>query len=95
MGARLLQGLEELGQRHELVSNVRGRGLLSAFTLPSRQVRDDLRQACWDLGLATLSSGAKAIRFRPCLNVSPPEIDQALEILDRALTHTRQRRPSG
>jgi L-lysine 6-transaminase len=86
MGTRLCAGLGDLGKRHpDLVSNVRGRGLFTAFTLPSTPVRNALRQACWDLGLATLASGTDSIRFRPCLNVNEREIDQALEILDRAL----------
>ncbi|MDQ1347935.1 MAG: L-lysine 6-transaminase [Acidobacteriota bacterium] len=86
MGARFLAGLEQLRARHgDLVSNVRGRGLFTAFTLPSTAIRNTLRQACWDLGLATLTSGATSIRFRPGLDVCVPEIDRGLEILDRAL----------
>jgi len=46
MGGRLVRGLEELGRRHSLVSNVRGRGLFTAFTLPGTEVRNALRQAC-------------------------------------------------
>jgi L-lysine 6-transaminase len=95
MGARLLSGLQELGRRHALVSNVRGRGLFTAFTLPSTAHRDRLRQACWDLGLATLTSGPQSIRFRPNLYVCEPEIDRALDTLDRALTLTAAARCSG
>jgi L-lysine 6-transaminase len=95
MGKRLLVGLGELGARHgDLVSNVRGRALFTAFTLPGTAVRDALRQACWDLGLATLTSGQTAIRFRPCLNVGEREIDQALDILDRALAVARKATPA-
>jgi L-lysine 6-transaminase len=88
MGGRLIHGLEELAVRHAAVSNVRGRGLMTAFTLPSPQARNALRTDCWSRGLATLASGPQSIRFRPCLNVSAAEIDRALEILDRALTST-------
>ncbi len=90
MGARLLAGLEELRGRYpDLVTNVRGRGLFTAFTLPSAELRNKLRQACWDLGLATLTSGATSIRFRPGLDVCVPEIDRGLETLDRALKVAR------
>jgi L-lysine 6-transaminase len=88
VGARLLSGLHAVAQRSGVISSVRGRGLLVAFTLPSPQYRDDLRQTCWDLGLATLASGPCSIRFRPCLNASASEVDRALEILDRALVVT-------
>jgi L-lysine 6-transaminase len=85
MGARLLEGLERLSMRHSLIGAVRGRGLMTAFTLPSTECRNALRQECWDRGFATLASGPRSIRFRPCLNVSAPEIDLALQILEDAV----------
>jgi len=86
MGEHFLAGLERLGERHGEVSNVRGRGLFTAFSLPTGELRDRLRQRCWDRGLATLASWPTSIRFRPCLNVAPSEVDLALEILDDCLT---------
>jgi L-lysine 6-transaminase len=85
MGQRLLDGLGEIAGRHPSVSNVRGRGLFAAFTLPSAEQRDALRQTLWDRGLATLPSWPRSLRFRPCLNVSAEEIDTALQILDDGL----------
>jgi len=85
MGDRLLAGLHELATRHPSVTNVRGRGLFAAFTLPTTQERDRLRRTLWDLGLATLPSWPSSLRFRPCLNVSAEEIDRALELLDEGL----------
>jgi L-lysine 6-transaminase len=94
MGQRLLRGLEELQKRHPgLVSNVRARGLFIAFTLPTAEARNTLRQACWDLGLATLTSGPRSIRFRPCLCVCNEEIDLGLSILERALKVTESKQP--
>jgi L-lysine 6-transaminase len=95
VGDRLLRGLGELSKRHDCVSQVRGRGLFTAFTLPSAAMRNTLRQVCWDLSLATLSSGSQSVRFRPCLNVREAEIDQAIDILDRALKATREKHPKG
>ena len=86
LGSRLLAGLEGLATRHERVSNVRGRGLFAAFTLPTARERDTLRRLLWDRGLATLASWPTSIRFRPPLNVASAEIDIALEILEDALT---------
>lgn len=88
MGARLLAGLEGVAQRHESLSEVRGRGLFTALTLPSTAARNAVRQACWDRGLATLASGARSIRFRPCLTVSAAEIDEALDILEQGVRAT-------
>jgi L-lysine 6-transaminase len=84
-GDHLLGGLTKIASEWLDVTNVRGRGLFVAFTLPSTKLRNDVRQTCWDLGLATLASGATSIRFRPCLNVSGEEIDLGLGILRRAL----------
>jgi L-lysine 6-transaminase len=90
MGRRFLAGLVALASRHEFISNVRGRGLLTAFTLPSPDARDALRRKCWERGLATLPSWPTSVRFRPCLNVRPDEIDRALGILDEALREIRR-----
>jgi L-lysine 6-transaminase len=85
-GEVLLDGLGELAHRHpSLVSNVRGRGLFTAFTLPSPEVRNSLRQDLWQRGLATLPSWPRSIRFRPCLTVTAAEVDHALGLLDDAL----------
>jgi L-lysine 6-transaminase len=85
MGERLLAGLQELASRHPVASSVRGQGLFCAFTLPTTELRNRLRQSLWDKGLATLPSWPSSLRFRPCLTVSAREVDIALEILDRAL----------
>ncbi|MEM7355146.1 MAG: L-lysine 6-transaminase [Acidobacteriota bacterium] len=85
MGERLLSGVGDLASRHQAVSNPRGQGLFVAFTLPTAEQRDQLRQMMWDRGLATLPSWPCSIRFRPCLTVSAKEIDHALELLDEGL----------
>jgi L-lysine 6-transaminase len=84
-GERLLVGLRELAARHPVLSGVRGRGLMTAFSLPDPAVRDRLRALLWEEGLATLSSWPRSIRFRPCLNVTAGEVDDALEILAKGL----------
>ncbi len=85
-GQRLVDGLNELASRHEIASNPRGQGLFAAFTLPTAEQRNQLRQMMWDRGLATLPSWPSSIRFRPCLTVKEEEIDRALELLDEGLT---------
>ena len=85
IGDRFLDGLKELASRHAAMSNVRGRGLFCAFTLPSADDRDRLRTALWERGLATLASWPRSLRFRPCLNVTADEVDAALDRLDDAL----------
>jgi L-lysine 6-transaminase len=85
MGDRFLSGLERLAQRYPIVSNVRGRGLFCAFSLPTAADRDRLRTRLWERGFATLASWPRSIRFRPCLNVTADEIDTALSHLENGL----------
>ncbi len=85
VGEHFMAGLQNLAKKYPQVTNVRGRGTFCAMTLPTAEQRNAVRTACWDLGLATLSSGATSVRFRPCLNVTADEIDTALKILDQAL----------
>ena len=85
-GEHLLAGLRELCSRHAIATNPRGQGLFTAFTLPTAEQRDRLRQTMWDRGLASLPSWPTSLRFRPCLTVSAEEIDRALALLDEGLS---------
>lgn len=85
MGEYFVSKLHELATEFEFISAVRGLGLFIAFSLPDSTARNQLRSACWQRGLATLTSGERAIRFRPCLTVSRDEIDEAIGILRESL----------
>jgi L-lysine 6-transaminase len=86
VGAHLLHELERIGDRHDAVSDVRGRGLLCAITLPSAQFRDEvvtrLRE---DEKVLVLGCGEASLRVRPALTVSVEELDRGLAALDRVL----------
>jgi len=69
----------------EVISNVRGLGLMLAFDLPDGAQRDEVRTRCWDIGLATLTCGERTIRFRPCLTFSEEDVAKAIELLRQAL----------
>ena len=56
------------------VRNVRGRGLMCAFDLPTREFRDRVLQRCYDEGLVILGCGKGSIRFRSPLTVNTDEI---------------------
>lgn len=96
-GARLRAGLDALQQRHECIGDVRGRGLLLGLELvsdretrtPAVRLGERVTQRCLELGLhmnvVQLPGSASVFRLAPPLTVTPEEIDQGLEILDRAL----------
>jgi L-lysine 6-transaminase len=86
VGSYLLEELKTLCENYSTqVSNVRGRGLMIAFTLQSTEIRDKIFKKCWDEGVLVLKTGVRSIRFRPPLNLSTEEADQGIEILRRVL----------
>ena len=75
-----------LAEKHDIVSDVRGRGLMCAFTLPSAEMRDaivtKLRE---DEHVMMLGCGTSSLRVRPALTISIDEIDRGIAALDRVL----------
>src|SRR5215217_4142080 len=69
-----------------VVLDVRGRGLMCAFSLPSTQQRDELIRRLWDHRVIMLGSGTNSVRFRPALTVSREEIDAAVDAVRDALS---------
>jgi len=86
VGAHLRAELEELAaELTGVVHDVRGRGLMCAFSLPSTARRDAVLAALWRRGVIALGSGADSIRFRPALTVSRAEIDAAVAAMREVL----------
>jgi len=90
-GKRLLKGIEDLNMKYpDKISNARGRGLMCAFDLKTPKERDDLKNRLYKNGLIILGCGTSSIRFRPPLNITPDEIDKAIEIIDKTLKNSKQ-----
>ncbi|HEV7208662.1 MAG TPA: L-lysine 6-transaminase [Mycobacteriales bacterium] len=89
-GEHLHACLQALARKYPaLVTNVRGRGLMCALSLPSGSVRDDVLARCRDEeSLLLLGCGTDAIRWRPMLCVSDSELDLAIAKLDAVLART-------
>ncbi len=86
VGAHLLSRLEALqNSRPDLVSNARGRGLMCAIDFPDAGVRDRVAERAYDLGLIILPCGHRSLRFRPPLDITAAEVDEAVEIITRAI----------
>ncbi len=69
----------------ELVSNVRGRGLMAAFDLPSAEIRDTALKAFMANDVMVLSSGSRSARFRPPLNLSRDEAAEGIKRMEKSL----------
>ncbi|SUP53232.1 Probable L-lysine-epsilon aminotransferase [Weeksella virosa] len=80
-GEYFLQKLHELQSQNPTIKNVRGKGLFIAFDLENGQLRDEFIRHCFDNQLIVLPCGEKSVRFRPHLNVTQEQIDQAVEIM--------------
>lgn len=85
VGNYLQQRLQKIAQTNEKVTNVRGRGLLTAFDFPSKEMRDQFIKAGMEQNVMFLGCGNQTIRFRPALIIQPEHIDAGLEIMENIL----------
>lgn len=86
MGAFLLGRLEALATTHPMVTDVRGRGLMCALTLPDAATRDEVvRRLREDEHVLMLASGASSLRVRPALTVTRDDLEKGIAALDRVL----------
>lgn len=88
LGETLLKDLRRVGETHsEVVSNVRGRGLMCAFDVVTPALRGDVVKKMYDdEHVIVLGCGECSIRVRPSLAVTAEDLSQAVDALDRVLT---------
>ena len=86
-GSYLLSKLLDLQiENPNLVSNARGKGLFCAFDLPNSSDRDKVIKNMEAEGALILGCGKKSIRFRPHLNITKENIDQAYLMLSNSIS---------
>ena len=94
VGAYLIERLTELQSRHELIGDVRGKGLMIGIELvrdrqtkePAVAERNTIVQECFQKGLLLLGCGISSIRFSPPLIIDQADADTALDILDEVIS---------
>jgi alanine-glyoxylate transaminase/(R)-3-amino-2-methylpropionate-pyruvate transaminase len=94
VGSHILAGLEKLQQKHALIGDVRGRGLMIGVELvKDRQTKEPAKAECArvlelarELGLLIGKGGlwGQTIRIKPPLCLTLPDADFLLEVLDTA-----------
>jgi alanine-glyoxylate transaminase / (R)-3-amino-2-methylpropionate-pyruvate transaminase len=94
IGNRLLVGLNELKQKHNLIGDVRGKGLMLGIELvkdrqskePAREECAQILETCKEMGLLLGKGGlwGQTIRFSPPMCVNARDADFLLEVLDHA-----------
>jgi acetylornithine/LysW-gamma-L-lysine aminotransferase len=90
MGDKLFQGLIELKNKHSIIREVRGKGLMIGAELKF-EVKDILLEGI-ENGLLLLYSGRNILRFLPPLVISDKDVTNTLQILDKLLTNEEDRK---
>ncbi|MFN2541649.1 MAG: aspartate aminotransferase family protein [Chthoniobacterales bacterium] len=95
MGNKILAGLRELQQKHNIIGDVRGKGLMLGIELvkdrqskePAKEECAQLLERCKELGLLLGKGGlwGQTLRFSPPMCVNEQDADFLLEVLDCAL----------
>ncbi len=93
VGAHMIAGVRSLMEKHAIVGDVRGRGLMIGVELVrDRQTkeratteRDRIVHECFERGLLVLGAGQNSIRLSPPLVLTKEQADTAIHILDEAI----------
>ena len=93
VGAYLMDGLRELQDKHQIIGDVRGRGLMIGIELVKDrktkeravEARGDLVQAMFRRGVLILGAGRNAVRLAPPLVLSQDQAGSVLKALDESL----------
>lgn len=93
MGEYIVKRFQEMKNTHPLIGDIRGKGLLLGVDLvhdlstrePAHKEVLKLCWRCWEKGLIITNLGTSVLRVAPPLNISIPEVDQALQIIEEAL----------
>ncbi|MBV6520600.1 MAG: 5-aminovalerate aminotransferase DavT [Gemmatimonadaceae bacterium] len=93
MGERLLHGARALMEKHAIIGDVRGRGLMVGIEFvrdrgtrePAPDVVRALVERAFSRGLLLLGAGKSALRLAPPLVVDAQDIDTGLGIIDECL----------
>jgi 4-aminobutyrate aminotransferase len=97
VGAHMLAGARALMEKHRIIGDVRGRGLMIGLELVrdretkerAMTERDTVVREAFRRGLLLLGAGPNAIRLSPPLILTKAQADTALGILDQALATAR------
>ena len=102
IGARMMAGLQRLAQRHPLVGDVRGMGLMLGIELvrdrgaraPAAAETLEVLEACRELGVLLGKGGldGNVLRIKPPMCITAEDADFALDVLDEALTRVEPKR---
>src|SRR6201996_4828718 len=82
-GKYLQNELLKIAEKYPVISNVRGKGLLTAFDFPDQTMRDNFIRKGLAQNVMFLGCGERTIRFRPALIMDEDHIDEGLCVLEK------------
>jgi acetylornithine/N-succinyldiaminopimelate aminotransferase len=91
LGRHVRDRLQRFATEHPVVTEVRGKGLFLGIQLdPARSAgrfanASDVVKVCLDRGLLVNATQSTVLRIAPSLTISPEELDQGLDILEKVL----------
>jgi len=83
VGDYFLSQLKKLQQKHAIIRDVRGKGLIIAAELDIEA--GDIINNCIKKGLLIISAGSKTLRFVPPLIITNQDVDFAINVLDEVM----------
>ncbi len=90
MGKIFREGLEKLKEKHMMIREIRGKGLMIGIEMKF-EIKDILMELIKD-GILMLYSGRNILRILPPLVISEEDITKVLHALDSILTKEEQKR---
>ena len=90
MGKLFRQGLDQLKEKHSVIREVRGKGLMIGVELKF-EVKDILMEGI-EKGLLLLYSGRNILRLLPPLVITEEDVRKSLQILDELFTNEEKRK---
>jgi acetylornithine/LysW-gamma-L-lysine aminotransferase len=90
VGKKFMDGLEKLKEKHKIIREVRGKGLMIGVEMKF-EVKDILLDGISE-GVLLLYSGRNILRLLPPLVISESDITKVLETLDKLFTREEERR---
>ena len=90
IGAKFFEGLKKLQEKHQIIREVRGKGLMIGIELKF-EVKDILMEGI-EKGVLLLYSGRNILRLLPPLVISEQDIAKVLDTLDLLLTNEEKRK---
>ena len=94
IGEHFLRRLHGFADKHPMVGQVRGKGLMIGMELvtdrtakaPAKKLCDALITRAYHNGLILLSCGQSTVRFMPPLVIDEADVDEAMDILEQSLS---------